>query len=144
MCESRRLGLEGMQGLDIVDAFYWDRDDASRAFAKRFIAIHKKMPTMFQAGVYSAVLQYLKAVRATGSTDTDAVRDTMRRTPMEDAFLHHGKLLPNGRMIHDMLLARIKTPEESHAPWDFYNITGVVPAEDAFRKLADSKCPLLK
>ncbi len=138
------LGLEATQGLNVVTAFYWDRDDAARAFAKRFMAVHKKMPTMFQAGVYSSVLEYLRTVKDTGTTDAEAVRDTMRRTPMEDAFLHNGKLLPNGRMAHDMLLARIKAPAESEGPWDFYQITGVVPADEAFRKVADSKCPLLK
>ena len=138
------LGLETMQGLNIVTAFYWDRDDETRAFGKRFLALHEKMPTMFQAGVYSAVIEYLKAVKATNSTDADTVRSYMLRTPMEDVFLRHGKLLPNGRMLNDMLLARIKSPAESHAPWDYYQITGVVPGEQAFRKLADSKCPLRK
>lgn len=96
------------------------------------------------AGVYSAVLQYLKAVQATGSTDADTVRAFMLRTPMQDVFLRHGKLLPNGRMLNDMLLARIKAPAESHGPWDYYRITGIVPGEQAFRKLTDSKCPLRK
>ena len=127
-----------------MTAFYWDRDDASRAFAKRFFAAHKKMPTMFQAGVYSAVSQYLKAVAATGSKDAATVRDHLRSTPLEDVFLRHGKLLPNGRMLTDMLLVRIKTPAESKGPWDYFQITGVVPGEDAFRKVADSQCPLLK
>ncbi len=99
---------------------------------------------MFQAGVYSAVLQYLKAVQATKTTDSEKVRDYLQRTPMQDVFLHGGELQPNGRMIHDMLLARIKSPAESHGPWDFYDITGTVPAKDAFLKLADSKCPLLR
>ena len=138
------LGLQAMQGLSIVTAFYWDRDDQSRAFGKRFLALHGKMPTMFQAGVYSAVLEYLKAVQATGSNEADTVRSYMLRTPMDDVFLKHGKLLPNGQMLHDMLLAQIKTPAESHYPWDYYDITGVVPGGEAFRKLADSGCPLRK
>jgi len=138
------LGLEAMQGLNIVTAFYWDRDDETRAFGKRFFALHGKMPTMFQAGVYSAVLEYLKAVQATNSNDADTVRAYMLRTPMQDVFLRHGKLLPNGRMLNDMLLARIKAPAESHGPWDYYQITGMVPGEQAFRELADSKCPLGK
>lgn len=138
------MGLEALQGLTIVDGFYWDRDEESRAFSKRFYAVRGKQPTMFQAGVYSAVLQYLKAVQATNSTDAEKVRDYMRRTPMQDAFLRNGKLLPNGRMLHDMLLGQIKAPGESRYPWDYLTITGVVPGEDAFRKLAASKCPLLK
>jgi branched-chain amino acid transport system substrate-binding protein len=138
------LGLEALQGLNMVTAFYWDRDDQTRAFGKRFFATRNAMPTMFQAGVYSAVTQYLKAVQATGSTDSDVIRAYMLKTPMEDVFLRNGKLLPNGRMLHDMYLGRIKTPAESHYPWDYYNIIGVVPGKDAFRSLAVSKCQLLK
>lgn len=138
------LGLEALQGLNMVTAFYWDRDDQTRAFAKRFLAIHKAMPTMFQAGIYSAVTQYLRAVQATGSTDADTIRAYMLKTPMEDVFLRNGKLLPNGRMLHDMLLGRIKAPAESHYPWDYYTITGVVPGKDAFRTLEASKCKLPK
>jgi branched-chain amino acid transport system substrate-binding protein len=136
------LGLEALQGLNMVTAFYWDRDEQTRAFGKRFFAVHKAMPTMFQAGVYSAVTQYLKAVQATGSTDSDIVHAYMLKTPMEDVFLRHGKLLPNGRMLHDMLLGQIKAPADSHYPWDYYTITGVVPGQDAFRSLAVSKCKL--
>ncbi len=138
------MGLDALQGLTVVTAFDWTRNDETRAFGKRFFAVHKKMPTMFQAGVYSAVTQYLRAVQAVGSTDTEKVRAHMLATPMQDVFLQNGKLLPNGRMLHDMFLARIKSPAESKEPWDFFAFTGTVPGEDAFRKLADSKCPLLK
>ena len=138
------LGLEALQGLNMVTAFYWDRDEQTRAFARRFFAVHGAMPTMFQAGVYSAVTQYLRAVQATGSTAADTVRAYLLKTPMEDVFLRHGQLLPNGRMLHDMFLGRIKAPAESRYPWDYYTITGVIPGPDAFRKLAVSKCPLLK
>ena len=136
------LGLEAMQGLNFVTAFYWDRDDASRAFAKRFEALHHKMPTMFQAGVYSAVSQYLRAVRETGSARAETVRDHLRQAPIEDMFAHHGRLLPNGSMIHDMMLGRIKAPAESKGPWDYYDILGVVPAAEAFRGIEESKCKL--
>jgi branched-chain amino acid transport system substrate-binding protein len=138
------MGLDALQGLTVVTAFDWTRNDETRAFGKRFFAVHKKMPTMFQAGVYSAVTQYLRAVQAVGSTDTEKVRAHMLATPMQDVFLQNGKLLRNGRMLHDMFLARIKSPAESKEPWDFFAFTGTVPGEDAFRKLADSKCPLLK
>jgi len=138
------MGLDALQGLNMVTGFYWDRDDQTRAFGKRFLAVHGAMPTMFQAGVYSAVTQYLKAVQATGSTDADTIRAYMLKTPMEDVFLRHGKLLPNGRMLHDMLLGQIKAPAASKYPWDYYTITGVIPGQDAFRKLAVSKCPLVK
>jgi branched-chain amino acid transport system substrate-binding protein len=136
------VGLEIMQGLNFVTAFYWDHDDASRAFARRFEALHHKMPTMFQAGVYSAVSQYLEAVRATGSTQSEVIRDALRRTPIEDVFAHHGQLLPNGSMIHDMMAGQIKTPAESKGPWDDYNILGVVPASQAYLGIAASKCKL--
>jgi branched-chain amino acid transport system substrate-binding protein len=136
------VGLQVMQGLNFVTAFYWDRDDASRSFAQRFMALHHKMPTMFQAGVYSAVSQYLKAVQATGSKDSDTVRDYLRHTPIEDVFAHHGRLLANGSMIHDMMVGQIKTPGESKKPWDYYNILGVVPADQAYRGIDDSKCKL--
>jgi branched-chain amino acid transport system substrate-binding protein len=136
------VGLEIMQGLNFVTAFYWDRDDASRAFARRFEALHHKMPTMFQAGVYSAVSQYLKAVQATGSSKADVIRDYLQHTPIEDVFAHHGQLLPNGSMSHDMMVGRIKTPAESKGAWDYYTILGVVPAVQAYRGMADSKCKL--
>ena len=101
------------------------RRTKTRAFANRFFAVHQAMPTMFQAGVYSAVTQYLKAVQATGSTDADTIRAYMLKTPMVDVFLRHGKLLPNGRMLHDMLLGQIKAPAESHEPW------GIITASPA-------------
>ena len=132
----------GIKDTLLATAFYWDRDDASRAFARRFFAVHKAMPTMFQAGVYSAVLNYLRAVRATGSTKAETVRDWLRDKPIEDAFARNGRLLANGRFIHDMLLARIKAPEVSRAPWDYYEIIGTVPAAEAFRSTADSGCKL--
>lgn len=139
----KAIGLDAMQGLNFVSAFYWDRDDETRAFAKRFMAVHHAMPTMFQAGVYSSVLNYLKAVRATGSKDADTVRGWLRDQPdIEDAFARHGKLLPNGRFIHDMLVARVKTPAESKYAWDFYDVLGVVPAAEAFRTIEQSKCKL--
>lgn len=140
--EVHAAGLAVLQGLEFATAFYWDRDAESRKFARRFLAVHQAMPTMFQAGVYSAALNYLRAVQATGSTKAETVRDWLRQTPIEDAFAHNGRLLANGRLIHDMLLARIKTPEASHGPWDYYEITRTVPAAEAFRSLADSRCPL--
>jgi branched-chain amino acid transport system substrate-binding protein len=140
--EVNNAGLAVLQGLEFATAFYWDRDAASRAFAKRFFALHKAMPTMFQAGVYSSVLNYLRAVHATGSTKAETVRDWLRRRPIEDGFARNGRLLANGRFIHDMLLARIKAPSESHAPWDYYQITGTVPAAEAFRSATESGCKL--
>lgn len=134
------LGLDVLQNLNFVTAFYWDRDDRTRAFASRFFPVRGKQPTMFQAGVYSSVKRYLEAVKATGSTKAEDVRGWMRERPFEDAFARNAKLLPNGRLIHDMLTARIKTPAEKHHPWDYYEIIGVVPANEAFRPIQDSKC----
>jgi branched-chain amino acid transport system substrate-binding protein len=136
-------GLAQMAGMQVVVPFYWDYDERTRAFGKRFFAAMKKMPTEPQGGVYSGVLQYLKAVQAAGSKDADKVVAQMRKMPIDDMFSRHGKLLPNGRMIHDMYLAEVKSPAESKAPWDYYKILSVIPADQAFRPLADSKCPLL-
>ncbi len=138
------LGLEAVQGLTVVTAFDWNRTPETRAFGRRFMAAHGTMPTMFQAGVYSAVLEYLRAVRATGGTEAEKVRAWMLATPLEDVFLQHGQLLPNGRMRHDMFLARIKSPTQSTEPWDVFEFVGTVPAAEAFRPLADSACPLVK
>jgi branched-chain amino acid transport system substrate-binding protein len=134
------IGVEALQGLNFVTAFYWDRDEQTRAFARRFFAIRQKQPTMFQAGVHSAISQYLKAVKATGSSKAEDVRGWLRDQPFEDAFARNARLLPNGRLIHDMLTARIKSPAEQRHPWDYYEILGVVPAAEAFRPIARSKC----
>lgn len=140
--EVHEAGLGVLHGMEFATAFYWDRDDQTRAFAQRFFAAHKAMPTMFQAGVYSSVLAYLRAVRATGSTKAETARDWLRGQPIEDAFARNGRLLANGRFIHDMLLARIKAPEASRGPWDYYEITATVPAAAAFRGAAASGCKL--
>jgi branched-chain amino acid transport system substrate-binding protein len=134
------IGLEALQGLNFVTAFYWDRDEQARAFARRFFAARQKQPTMFQAGVYSAVSQYLTAVKSTGSTKAEDVRGWMRERPFDDAFARNARLLPNGRLIHDMLTARIKAPAEQRHPWDYYEILAAVPAADAFRPIEQSKC----
>lgn len=134
------IGLEALQGLNFVTAFYWDRDDQTRAFARRFFPARQKQPTMFQAGVYSAVSQYLNAVKATGSSKAEDVRGYLRDHPFEDFFARNARLLPNGRLIHDMLTARIKAPSEQRHPWDYYEILGAIPAADAFRPIDQSKC----
>ncbi|MCK8788044.1 ABC transporter substrate-binding protein [Roseomonas sp. NAR14] len=134
------IGLEALQNLNFVTAFYWDRDEQTRAFAARFLATRRKQPTMFQAGVYSAVTQYLNAVKATGGTKAEEVRGWLRERPFEDMFARNARLLPNGRLIHDMLTARIKAPSEQKHPWDYYEILGVVPAAEAFRPLDQSQC----
>ena len=137
----RGMGLPVAQGLTFFTAFYWDRDEASRQFAGRFFARQGAMPSMPQAAVYSGVSHYLKAVAAAGTDDTDAVRARMVALPVEDFYAGHGSIRPDGRMLHDMLLAEVKTPAASKRDWDFYRILATVPGDQAFKSLSDSKCP---
>jgi branched-chain amino acid transport system substrate-binding protein len=139
------LGLQTAQGFYLTTAFYWDYDDETRAFAKRFAARFKnRMPTMIQAGVYSAVSHYLKAMQAAGTDETGAVTAKMKSIPLRDFFARNGKIRDDGRVIHDMYLAQVKTPAESKGPWDYYKIVRTVPGNEAFNSLANSKCPLVK
>ncbi len=138
------LGLETAQGLYLTTAFYWDRDDASRAWSKRFFDRTKRMPTMVQAGVYSEVMHYLQAVKKAGTDDADEVMKAMRDAPVNDFFAHGGRIGPDGLMRHDMYLAQVKTPAESKGPWDYYRIVKTIPADQAFQPLASSTCPLVK
>jgi branched-chain amino acid transport system substrate-binding protein len=136
------LGLKAAQGLTFVTAFYWDRDDESRAWSKRFFARHKSMPTMPQASVYSAIQHYLRAIAAAGTDETTAVMRKMRELPVNDFYAKNGHIRTDGRLMHDMYLAQVKSPEESTGPWDYYRILGTVPAEQAFRSLEEGGCPL--
>lgn len=140
----RSMGLQTAQGLTFLTAFYWDRDDASRAFAQRFFARQNAMPSMPQAAVYSGVSHYLKSVAAAGTDDTDAVRAKMTTLPVEDFYAGRGSIRPDGRMMHDMYLARVKRPAESKRDWDFYTITATIEGEQAFRPLSASKCPAIR
>jgi len=141
--ETHTIGLEFMQGMQVAVGFYWDLDDQSRAFANRFYERIGRMPTEMQAGVYSATLQYLAAVEAAGTTDADAVKAKLMEMEVNDAYIRNGKLLANGRMVHDMLLLEVKKPEESKYPWDYYHVLRVIPAGEAFPPLSESKCPLV-
>ena len=138
------LGLATMQGLQFVVPYYWDMDDKTRDFARRFEARTGKKPGEAQSGVYSGVLHYLKAVQAAGTKDTAKVLAKMMEMPVEDAVTRGGTLRPNGRMVHDMFLVRVKTPAESKAPWDYYAMEATIPADRAFRPLAESACTLLR
>jgi len=138
------MGLQVAQGLTFLTGFYWDMDDATRAWSQRFYARRQRMPTMFHAGMYSAVLHYLAAVRGAGTTDAGPVMAAMRRMPVEDMFSRHGHLREDGRMVHDMYIAQVKTPAESHGPWDYYRILQTIPGDQAFRPLAESDCPFVK
>jgi len=139
------VGLDKAQGMYLTTGWYWDMNDETRKWAQRFHDRHKKrMPTMVQAGVYSGVMHYLKAVQAAGSDDTDAVMAKMRATPINDMFAKNGKLREDGLMQHDMYLAQVKTPAESKREWDYYKIVTTIPADKAYKPLAQSECPLLK
>jgi branched-chain amino acid transport system substrate-binding protein len=138
------LGLKLAQGLIITEAYYWDLNDKTRAFGKRFLERVKRMPTMNQAATYSATLHYLKAVQAAGTKDTKAVMAKMRELPVKDAFTDNGILREDGRMVHSMFLFQVKKPEESKGPWDYYKLLAEVPADQAFRPLKDGGCPLVK
>ena len=123
---------------------YWDRTEASRAWSRRFFDRHGAMPTMSQAGVYSAVRHYLKAIEAAGTDDAQRVVAKMRETPVNDFFAENGNIREDGRMVHDMYLAEVKSPEASRQPWDYYRIIRTVPGEQAFRPLSESECALVK
>ena len=138
------LGLKLAQGLIITEAYYWDLNDRTRAFGKRFFERMKRMPTMNQAATYSATLHYLNAVKAAGTRDTKPVLAKMRSTPVRDAFTDNGFLREDGRMVHSMFLFEVKKPEESRAPWDYYKVLAEVPGDQAFRPMKDGGCPLVK
>jgi branched-chain amino acid transport system substrate-binding protein len=144
LAEVHGLGLKAAQGLTLTEGWYWDQDDKNRAFGKRFMERTGRMPNMIQAGTYSAVLQYLKAVQAAGTDATEEVAKKLHELPVDDLFARNAKVLPNGRMIHDMYLFEVKKPEESKGPWDYYKQLSTIPGEQAFAAAKDSGCPLVK
>ncbi|MEX3009107.1 ABC transporter substrate-binding protein [Hoeflea sp. TYP-13] len=135
------LGLETAQGIQLTTGFYWDLNDETRAWSKRFNERAGAMPTMVQAGVYSSVTHYLKAIEATGSDDTDTILAWMRENPVDDFFAKNGVIRSDGRMVHDMYLARVKSPSESKGAWDYYEIIRTIPGEEAYGPLSESTCP---
>jgi branched-chain amino acid transport system substrate-binding protein len=136
------VGLEQSQGMLLTTGFYWDLNAETRQWSRRFFERHKRMPTMVHAGVYSSTMHYLKAVQAAGSKDPQIVLAKMRETPINDFFAKSGKILPNGRMVHDMLLVEVKKPSESKEPWDYYKVKAVIPGASAFMPLQKSSCTL--
>ena len=138
------LGLPAAQGLFLTEGFYWDHNEQTRAWSRRFFEKHKRMPTMAQAGVYSAVTHYLKSVQAAGTDATDAVVKKMHDTPVRDVVIPNGHIRDDGRLVHDMLLVQVKKPSESKGPWDYYHVRDVIPGDQAFKPLAQSTCPLVK
>ncbi|MGX0879764.1 branched-chain amino acid transport system substrate-binding protein [Roseovarius sp. MBR-154] len=139
------VGLETAQNLKLTTAFYWDMNDDTRAWSQRFAdRMDGKMPTMVHAGVYSAVMNYLKAAEASGqATSGSQVMETMRGMDIDDFFNQNAYLRKDGRVVHDMYLVQVKTPEESEGPWDYYKVLRTIPGDEAFRPIEQSACPLL-
>jgi branched-chain amino acid transport system substrate-binding protein len=142
--EVHGLGLEAAQGLVLTESFYWDLNDRTREFGERFYKRTGRMPNMIQAGVYSATLQYLKAVKAAGTKDSDSVVKKLKELPVDDAFTSHGHVQANGRMVSDLYLFQVKKPSESKRDWDYYNLLATVPGDTAYPTAANSGCPLTK
>lgn len=139
------LGLEAAQGLVLTESFYWDLNEGTREWSKRFAERNGgNMPTMVQAGVYASVLHYLKAVEATGGKDAAAVMAKMKEMPTDDPLFGKGEVRADGRKIHDMYLFRVKTPDQSTGPWDYYETVATIPADRAFRPLDEGECPLVQ
>ena len=138
------IGLKTAQGLLLSEAFYWDLNDETRAFSKRFKDRVGRVPSAAQAGVYSSVSHYLKAVKAAGTTDAAAVMKVMKETPINDLFAKNGRIREDGRMVHDMYLFEVKKPSESKGRWDDYKLIATIPGNEAFQSLELSRCPLVK
>jgi branched-chain amino acid transport system substrate-binding protein len=138
------VGLEMAQGLYLTDAWYWDLNDKSRAFGKRFLDKTGAMPTYNQAAYYSATMTYLKAVKAVGATDADKVMDELRKTKVDDMYTSDGVIRPDGLLQHSMHVMQVKTPAESKGPWDYYKLVKTMSGEEAYGSLSDSTCPLVK
>jgi branched-chain amino acid transport system substrate-binding protein len=138
------LGLPTTEGLQLADSWYWNQDEDSRAFAKRFFEKFKRMPSSVQAADYSATTNYLKAVTAVNSTDADKVMEYMKKTKMSDFYHKNATVRADGRVIHDMYLYQVKGQKESTTPWDYYKLMGKFTGDQSFTPLAESKCPLIK
>jgi branched-chain amino acid transport system substrate-binding protein len=140
LAEVHGLGLQASQGLVLTEGYWWDLDDKSRDFAQRFMKRTNRMPNMVQAGTYSAVAQYLKAVAAAGTDASDKVTQKLHEMPVDDFFGRGGNVLENGRMVHEMYLLEVKAPKESKGPWDYYKLLSRIPGEQAFASVAESGC----
>jgi branched-chain amino acid transport system substrate-binding protein len=134
------LGLQTAQGLQLTSAFYWDQNDATRAWSKRFFDRIKREPTMVQAGVYGSIMHYLAAIKATGTTDGPTVVKQMKTTPVNDFMTKNGYIREDGTLVRDMYLFEVKSPSESRGPWDYYKQIAVIPAEEAFKPLGPTEC----
>ena len=141
--EVNALGAAATQGMYLVEPFYWDLDDLSRQWSKRFFDKFGKMPNFVQAGAYSAVTNYLKAVQAEKTDDAAAVMKRLKTIPIDDMFARNGKIRADGRMVHDMYLVQVKAPSDVKEKWDYYNVKETIPADEAFQPLSTSKCRLV-
>jgi len=138
------LGLNATAGMYLTDGWYWDMNETTRAWSKRYFAKMKKEPSMLQAGDYSAATQYLAAVKAVGTDDADKVMAKLKSTPIKDVFTSNGVIRPDGRMVHDMYLMEVKKASESKYPWDYYKVVATIPGDQAYMSKAESKCALWK
>jgi branched-chain amino acid transport system substrate-binding protein len=138
------LGLKNAQGTYLTTASYWDMNDKTRAWSRKFMERTGAMPSMLQAGVYGSVLHYLKSVKAAGTDDADKVAQTMREMPINDAFTENAHIREDGRVLRDMYLAKVKAPEASKYPWDYFDIVRTIPAQQTVAPLSESTCPLIK
>jgi len=143
LTDVKSLDLEVAQGLRFVTAFYWDRNEETRQWSRRFFERHKAMPTMVHAAIYSSVRHYLEAVKAAGTDEAQAVVAKMRATPVNDFYVKGGQIRADGRLVHDMYLVEVKKPQESTGSWDYYKIIRTVPGTEAFRSAEESGCPLV-
>ncbi len=142
--DTHTMGLNATQGMYLSEAWYWDLNDESRAWSRRYFEKTKRMPTVLQAGAYSATMTYLNAVKATATDNADKVMAQLKSSKINDFFAKNGTIRPDGRMIHDYYLMQVKTPAESKYPWDYYNLVQTVPGDQAFNTKAESKCTLWK
>jgi branched-chain amino acid transport system substrate-binding protein len=138
------IGLPTAQGMYLTEGFYWNLNEKTRAWSRRYFGKMKRMPTMVQAGVYSSVWNYLNAVQAAGTDEAGAVVKKLKSTTVDDFFAPGGKVREDGRMVYDMYLFQVKKPSESKEPWDYYNVVSKIPANEAFQPLSASRCPLVK
>jgi branched-chain amino acid transport system substrate-binding protein len=142
--EIHALGLKATQGLQFVEAFYWDQNDETRAFSNRFWKEYGQPPTEVQAGTYGAAMHYLKAVQAAGTDEATAVMGKMKSMPINDFMTKNGRIREDGRVIRDMYLLQTKTVSESKGEWDLLKVVATIPGDEAFRPLSESECPLVK
>lgn len=138
------LGLDVVQGVKYTTGFYWDYDDRTREWSKRFFEKHRAQASMVQAATYSATLAYLQAAKAVGSFDRDKVMAKLRETPIDDVFARNATLREDGLLVHDMYMAQVKTPGESKGEWDIAKVIKVIPGNEAFAPISESLCPYLK